>query len=244
MIQNNLHAKHRERMREKFIAADETHTVEDSFRDHELLELLLFFSQPRVNTNETAHRLLAHFGGVRGVIEAPFTKLIKIDGVGPQTAILIRLLCALVRKYTREEVPSLSECRLTDLPELIPVIRRMYAAETATEHVYLMLFGADGIHKKTIRLSDGTQTGVTLDIPRCVRLAFEYNAAAVILVHNHPLSALPSPEDVALTARLKDTFDSVRIELREHLVLTNDACYGILRGGILPEKTIRRKNTF
>ena len=241
MPKDNLHAEHRNRMRQKFIAADETHTIEDSFRDHELLEFLLFYSIPRVNTNETAHRLLAQFGSIRGVFEAPFTKLIKVKGIGMQSAVLIRLICTLIQKYIREETEPLSECRLTDLPELVPVIRRMYAAETATEHVFLMLFGADGLHKKTVRISDGTQTGVTLDIPRCVRLAFEYDAAAVILVHNHPSSALPSPEDIAMTAQMKDTFDSVRIDMREHLVLTNDAYYGILRGGIIPEDPYNRK---
>ena len=241
MPKENLHADHRERMREKFIAADENHTVEDSFRDHELLELLLFFSVPRVNTNETAHRLLAQFGSMRGVMEAPFARLVQVQGVGPRSAALIRLVCALMRRCIREESEPLSECRLTDMAELVPVIRRMYAAETATEHVFLMLFGADGIHKKTVRISDGTQTGVTLDIPRCVRLAFEYDAAAAILVHNHPSSALPSPEDVAMTAQLKDAFDAVRIELREHLVLTNDACYGILRGRTVPEKPRSRR---
>ncbi len=241
MPKENLHAGHRQRMKEKFLAADETYTVEDSFRDHELLEMLLFSSQPRINTNETAHRLLAQFGSVRGVIEAPFTRLVQIKGVGPQSAALIRLVCALMRRCIREEVLPLSECRLTDLPNIIPVIRRLYAAETATEHVYLMLFGADSMHKKTVRISDGTHTGVTLDVPRCVRLAFEYDAAAVILVHNHPSSALPSPEDISMTAQLKDAFDAVRIELREHLVLANDACYGILHGGIIDEEPIRRR---
>ena len=241
MPKENLHADHRERMRNKFRAADETHTVEDSFRDHELLEILLYASIPRANTNETAHRLLAQFGSIRGVIEAPYTKLVNVDGIGPKSAAHIRLVCALLRKCIREETEPLSKCRLTDLPEIIPVIRRLYAAETATEHVFLMLFGADGIHKKTVRISDGTQTGVTLDIPRCVRLAFEYDAAVVLLVHNHPSSALPSPEDVAMTAQLKNAFDAVRIEMREHLVLTNDACYGILSGRIIDEKPVRSR---
>ena len=39
-----------------------------------------------------------------------------------------------------------------------------------------------------------------------------------------------------MTAQLKEAFDTVRIEMREHLVLTNDACYGILSGRIIPEE--------
>lgn len=224
-------------MRDKFIAADENHTLDENFRDHELLELLLFFSQPRVNTNETAHRLLMQFGSLRGVIEAPYVSLRKVPGVGDSTALLLRVICAIMRRYVREEGPPLSECSLHDLSELISVIRRMYAAETATEHVFLMLFGADGMHIKTVRISDGTQTGSILDIPRCIKLAFDYNAAAALLVHNHPSQAQPSDEDIALTAQLKSAFDMVRITLHEHLVLTPYCCYGILGGGILPEKS-------
>lgn len=239
MPKENLHADHRQRMREKFLAADESHTADDTFRDHELLEILLFYSQPRVNTNETAHRLLSQFGSLRKVIEAPYIKLTEVKGVGKKTAIMLRVFCAVMRRCIREEAPPLSQCSLCSLPELVPVIRRMYAAETAEEHVFLMLFDADGMHIKSVRISDGTPTGVSLDIPRCVRLAVQYSAAAVLLVHNHPSSAQPSNEDIAMTAELRGALHSVRIEMREHLVITNDACYGILRGSIIPEHTVR-----
>ena len=58
MKTENLHDGHRERLRRRFLAADETYTLDSNFSEHELLELLLFYSQQRVNTNETAHRLL------------------------------------------------------------------------------------------------------------------------------------------------------------------------------------------
>ncbi|MBE6657647.1 MAG: hypothetical protein E7604_04295 [Ruminococcaceae bacterium] len=235
MKKNNLHDGHRDRLRERFLMADETHTVDSQFREHELLELMLFFSQPRVNTNETAHRLLNRFGSIRGVFEAPYAALLQVKGVGPRTAQLIRLICALMRIFVSPQAPALSDVRLTSLSALLPVIRRMYFAESAVEHVFLMLFGADGSHRKTIRISDGTQTGVTLDIPRCVQMAVMYDAAAAILVHNHPSAAEPSEEDRVMTNRLKDAFDSVRIELREHLVLTDDTCFGILGGAVIEE---------
>ena len=104
------------------------------------------------------------------------------------------------------------------------------------EHVFLMLFDADGYHIKSIRISDGTHTGVTLDIPRCIRMAVMYEATTVVLVHNHPSAAEPSVEDRALTARLKETFDCVRIELRDHLVLTENSCYAILQDCFIWQK--------
>ena len=43
----------------------------DHFAPHEILELLLFYSVPRANTNPIAHRLLERFGSLSGVLEAP-----------------------------------------------------------------------------------------------------------------------------------------------------------------------------
>lgn len=233
---DNVHAGHRQRLRERFLAADETYTVEGNFRDHELLELLLFYAQPRVNTNETAHRLLNRFGNMRGVLEAPIASLQQVEGVGVNAATLIRLVCALTRLHIQSDAPSLAGYRLTELSELVPVIRRMYFAETAVEHVFLMLFDAEGYHIKTVRISDGTHTGVTLDIPRCIRMAVMYEATTAVLVHNHPSAAEPSEEDRVLTVRLKNAFDCVRMDLRDHLVLTENSCYAIVQDRFIWQK--------
>lgn len=233
MKQENLHAGHRERLRERFLAADETYTVDSNFREHELLELLLFFAQPRVNTNETAHRLLNRFGNIRGVLEAPYVSLRQVDGVGNSTAMLIRLVCALMRVHIGSDLPARSGYRMTGLSDLVPVIRRMFFAEMTVEHVFLMLFNAEGYHLKTIRISDGTPTGAALDIPQCVRLAVQYDASTAVLVHNHPAAAEPSLADRELTQKLQTAFQYVAIDLREHLVLSENRCYAILKDRFL-----------
>ena len=55
-----IHDGHRERLRKKF--------CQGALEDHELLELLLFYSIPRCNTNETAHELLLRFGSLDAVM--------------------------------------------------------------------------------------------------------------------------------------------------------------------------------
>ena len=49
---SNVHAGHRERVREKYLKGGL-----DSFADHEVLELLLFYANPRGDTNPIAHEL-------------------------------------------------------------------------------------------------------------------------------------------------------------------------------------------
>ncbi|MBP5610265.1 MAG: hypothetical protein J6X72_02870 [Clostridia bacterium] len=65
MTETNVHAGHREKMREKYARAGA-----DAFLPHELLELLLFYAVPYRDTNPTAHRLIERFGSLSGVLEA------------------------------------------------------------------------------------------------------------------------------------------------------------------------------
>ena len=50
---SSIHKGHRERLRNRFIE-----TEGEGFFRHEIVELLLFYIIPRMNTNEMAHLLL------------------------------------------------------------------------------------------------------------------------------------------------------------------------------------------
>lgn len=53
----NIHAGHRERVRERFMEEGL-----DAFNDHEALELLLYYCVRQKDTNELAHRMLKEYG--------------------------------------------------------------------------------------------------------------------------------------------------------------------------------------
>ena len=74
------HAGHRKRMFSRL--------AEGTLCDHEYLEMLLFYAIPRRNTNDIAHRLLARFGDLNGVLNAPLQALQEIDGVGEASVIV------------------------------------------------------------------------------------------------------------------------------------------------------------
>ena len=60
------HAGHRERMRKQLKTSGM-----DSLSDVQVLEVALYYAIARRDTNELAHRLLARFGSLSGVLEAP-----------------------------------------------------------------------------------------------------------------------------------------------------------------------------
>lgn len=83
----NSHAGHRSRLRKRFLASGY-----DSLYDHELLELMLFYARPVVNTNNIAHSLKEEFGSVGKVLSADIDKLCSVDGVGSNGALFIKLM--------------------------------------------------------------------------------------------------------------------------------------------------------
>ena len=92
-----MHSGHRERLKKKFIKYGA-----DSLETHELLELLLFYGIPRKDTNELAHVLINTFGSLPQVFDAPINRLLKINGIGESTAVLIRLVSKLSRVYAEK----------------------------------------------------------------------------------------------------------------------------------------------
>ena len=70
-----MHEDHRKRQKEKLKLHGDA-----VFHDHELLEILLYYSIPRKNTNDKAHALISHFGSLRGVFDADINELCSDGG--------------------------------------------------------------------------------------------------------------------------------------------------------------------
>ena len=102
--ETNLHEQHRQRIRKKALEYGL-----GCLEDHELLELLLFFSLTRINTNEIAHKLLDTFGSLQNVLEASPEELKSVPGIGDSSAALILALRSACERYSqgvvREKTP-------------------------------------------------------------------------------------------------------------------------------------------
>lgn len=91
----NPHEGHRERMKQRYLSQGL-----DGFAEHEVLEMLLFYSVPRADTNELAHALLDRFSDLHGVLSAEPMELCQVSGVK-----CIRRSCSVwFRMFTAEVV--------------------------------------------------------------------------------------------------------------------------------------------
>ena len=82
-----IHSGHRDRLKQRFLQQGL-----DGFTDIQALELLLFYSIPRQDTNPIAHRLLDHFGSLSQVLEASAEELMRIGGINQRQAQIIQML--------------------------------------------------------------------------------------------------------------------------------------------------------
>ena len=96
---SSIHTGHRARVKEEFLARGLS-----GLADHKVLELLLFYAIPQGDVNPLAHRLVERFGSLSGVFNAPYEELVKVKGVGANTATLIRLLPEIAARYLAQHL--------------------------------------------------------------------------------------------------------------------------------------------
>ena len=80
----------------------------------------------------------------------------------------------------------------------------------------------------------GTLDGASVYPREVVKIALEHNAAAVILVHNHPSGdPEPSQADRTLTTTLKNALNLVGTRILDHVVVGNEGCVSLAERGYL-----------
>ena len=127
-----MHENHRQRMMDRC-----QKTGFASFADHEVLEMLLYFSKPRCDTNETAHLMLERFGRIDNVFEATPEELMMIDGIGQSSAVLMQLIRESARRYTKAVMQNRK--RFSHIREVAEYAHACFVGATS-EQLYLFLF--------------------------------------------------------------------------------------------------------
>ena len=80
----------------------------------------------------------------------------------------------------------------------------------------------------------GTLDGASVYPREVVKIALEHNAAAVIMVHNHPSGdPEPSQADRTLTTTLKNALNMVGTRILDHIVVGSEGCVSLAERGYL-----------
>lgn len=210
-INKPIHSGHRKRVINKFIE----HGL-DSFEEHEVLEMLLFFSVPRIDTNPLAHRLIEEFGSLQNVLSAEPQELKLVKGVGDNTAALISLFRN-IRKYQNTQL--IEKNIRFDATHEIGEFCVKYFSEHIDESAIMLSVDSKRRLKKVSVISNGNVNETYFDINKIMKDALNFRAAGVIVAHNHPNGILqPSSSDVILTKEIHDLLRGVHIQLIDHII--------------------------
>ncbi|MBQ0084160.1 MAG: hypothetical protein KBS52_05285 [Clostridiales bacterium] len=212
-MENNLHAGHRAKVRKKFIE----NGFSKSTPPHEILEMILFYSIPRSDTNEIAHRLIEHFGSLSGVFNASIDELQKVEGMGENSAVLFKLILAAARAYNEDNSDMSS--RLCTIEELGTYLISRFAGITEEEFGIVSL-GSSGKFLSFDIIEKGDISAVGVSTRKVIEVLIKTRANAVVLAHNHPNGlALPSGADLTVTKTIGDALKTIGVHLADHIIV-------------------------
>lgn len=220
--ENNVHNGHRKRMREKFQAGKE------AMQDHEILEMLLYATIPRVNTNLQAHELFRKGGNtLNGVLELDEKAITDIPGLSETTATYIQLLREFNVRLKREKLNFTNERKITKA-NVIQKLRKHFEGYNE-ERMIMMTADCHVNHINTHVLSSGTDSATIVPIKKMLHLALDDKAMFVFIAHNHPNGILaPTKEDIDVTNQIRNTLSLIDVMLVEHYIITEKSDMGII----------------
>jgi len=219
---------HRQRLRQRFDTAGL-----EGFHDYEAVELLLTYAVPRIDVKPLAKRLLARYGTLAGLFDAPVAELCQIEGIGEGATRLLALIRQLQCRYLAAELCGRP---LLDRPERVADWLRLELQGGGMEH-----FGALFVDQQHRLISmeilfTGTVDRAAVYPRNLIKRALELDAKGLLLFHNHP-GGTPraSSEDIELTRRIQEACKPLEIRLLDHFLVAGREVLSFRERGWFPE---------
>ena len=235
---SSIHGGHRERLREQYFRDGGL----DGFSDVQVLEFLLFYTRKQVDTNEIAHRLLDAFGSLKGVFEARPEQLVKVQGMGKESAILISMMREMYKRYYQCLAMEKEKQKISNRSLAQDYCQALMAGQR-TEQFRVICLDAQCKVIGNRKITEGSLSEVAAYPRIVVEAALNYNAHSVILTHNHPGGTpAPSPEDISSTLQLQKLLGGLGIIVLDHIIVANETTYSMIQHGDIDYKLKMKEN--
>ncbi len=221
---------HRQRLRERFLSG-----ADEALPDYELLEMLLFFAIPKIDTKPIAKELLDRFGSLAGVVNAPVEQLSEIGRMNHFVVTLFKALRVFAARLVREDLTE--QPAFDNWDKLIAYLRAQMAHRMVEQ--FRLLF----LDRRNVLIADEKQHEGSIDhtpvYPReVVKRALALDASALVMVHNHPSNhPQPSKPDIEMTRMVRDALDRVGVVLHDHLIISRRGHTSFRQLGLLDSKS-------
>ena len=208
-----------DRPREKFLLKGKS-----SLSDSELLAILIGSGSRNESAVQLCQRILfASDNNLSTLGKMSIAQLIQFKGIGEAKAISIAAALELGRRRRIEEVVELK--KITSSKAVFDIMQPVIGELPHEEFWVLYLNNSNKVIYKA-QLSKGGITGTVVDIRIIFKMAFEQNATAIILTHNHPSGKLmASDADLQITKRIKEAGKTLEIQVLDHIIITENGYF-------------------
>ncbi len=232
-----VHAGHRQRLKQRVRA-----NGLKSFSEHEVLEYLLTYCIPRKDTNELAHKLIDHFNGLSGVLDASIEMLEKVDGVGAETALFLSSFPQMFDAYKISKSTKINY-KLITTGDCVKYFREKYEIKSK-EHFYCVLLGATCEVIKVFEL-EGSGDKINLNIKWFADQISDEDVYSLVLMHTHPKGEVyPSEYDIQATQEILNVCCMLHIKLCDHLIFNETTHYSFGINNLIQPMVEQYKRAF
>jgi DNA repair protein RadC len=201
--------------------------------DYEVIELLLTLAIPRADVKQPAKALIARFGNLRGILDAPLAELQVVPGVGAVTPVALRLIREVASLYFQQLAEQNDTC--TDTNALAHFWRTKIGSLSHEVFEVAYLDTASHLLRDGVEtLEEGTIDRATVYPRRVIEAALRRGAATLVFAHNHPNGQVqPTEQDKVLTRALVLAAATVQINVLDHLIVSADSVFNFRQEGLL-----------
>lgn len=199
--------------------------------DPELLALFLRVGVKGRNAVELGRDLLGRFGSIHGLFAASLVQLSQVHGMGPAKFAELQAVMELARRAVGEQLqsgPALGS------PDLVRQYLRLGLGRQQHESFVVLFLDVKNRLLACKQMFTGTLTHTSVYPREVVKAALAYNAASVMLAHNHP-SGTPEPSeaDMVLTRALVQALALVDVRVLDHFVVAGPHVHSFAEHGQL-----------
>ena len=189
----------------------------DALKNSELIAILLRTGRKGFSAIQVAEQVLQKFDSLDSLSRASIAELRQVKGVGRDKAIALKGAFTLARRMA-EEIRH--EPPILDTPERVADFLRERNRAYAVENFQVVVLNTRRRLVRVDNISQGTLDTILVHPREVFKLAIAANAAAVVLVHNHPSGdPTPSEADIKVTRDLIRAGQLLKIDVLDHVIL-------------------------
>jgi DNA repair protein RadC len=228
MSVSNSPQGHRKRLRARFARSGLK-----GFHDYEIIELLLTLGTPRRDCKPQAKEAIRKFKNLRGVLAASAEELQEIEGIGPHSAVCIKLVHEVAREFLKEKIRDKPVYQSAQ--EIFDYL--YHSMRDLKKELFKVIYlNSQNQIIEIVDLFEGTINSSVISPREVIEGAIKHNAVSLIFVHNHPSGDPgPSQNDKDVTRDLVYAGAIMRIRVLDHIIIGNNRYFSFAGEGLIEQ---------